>query len=211
MITAQPRARWVTGAGLATAFTNAALAAFYALFAYAHLNAFARDPRPSLLLLVAMEALLAVFVIARAPAEATSFSGYAWLTTLGGTLAPLVLRPVPGAYDLAAGQALQILGAVLALMGVLSLNRSFGLLPAHRRIRCRGMYRWVRHPLYSAYTILQAGYLLSNHSLANVLVLAAAFAFQVLRLLNEERFLSRYSEYAEYKLQTRWRLFPFVF
>jgi protein-S-isoprenylcysteine O-methyltransferase Ste14 len=209
--TATPTRRWVTRAGLASAFSNTVLSTTYALFAYAHLTAFAREPRASLVVIVVMDALVAVLAIARAPAGASSFSAYAWLTTLGGTAAPLLLRPVRGAVDLTVGQVIQVLGAVLAATSVLSLNRSFGLLPAHRGIRRGGMYRWVRHPLYAAYTILQIGYLISNRSVTNALLLAIALGFQVLRLLNEERFLSRYPEYNEYKQRTPWRLLPFVF
>ena len=39
---------------------------------------------------------------------------------------------------------------MLQIAAVLSLNRSFGLLPAHRGVKSDGLYRWVRHPLYTA-------------------------------------------------------------
>ena len=40
---------------------------------------------------------------------------------------------------------------------------------------------------------------------------SVALAFQVARIFNEERFLSRYPEYRRYQRLTRWRLIPFVF
>lgn len=191
--------------------SNLAVALFYGHFAWRNLAAFAARPRASLILIVVMEALLAVFVALRAPAERTSFSGHAWATTLGGTLGPLLLRPVPGAHDLLLGDALQVAGAALALLGVLSLNRSFGLLPAKRSIRSQGLYRWVRHPLYGAYLVLYLGYVASNPSLANAAILSIATACQVLRLLNEEAFLSQYEDYQRYRDATRWRLVPYLF
>ncbi|HZZ83142.1 MAG TPA: methyltransferase [Anaeromyxobacteraceae bacterium] len=197
--------RWERGA------SNLAVALFYASFVYRHLIAYRQAPRASLVIIVVMEALLAAIVVLRAPAERTSFSLRAWVTTLGGTLGPLLLRPVPGARDVLAGDALQVAGATLALLGVLSLNRSFGLLPAKRGIRSQGLYRWVRHPLYGAYLILYLGYAASNPSLANAAILAIATACQVLRLLNEEAFLSQYEDYQRYRSATRWRLLPYVF
>ncbi len=201
-----------TVAGLAQAASNLLLAVFYGLFTWRNGAAFLERPRISLALVVVMEGFLAVIAVARAPADRTSLSPYAWLTAFGGTLTPLLLAPVAGAQDLVAGQALQVLGATLGVVGVLSLSRSFGMLPAHRAcVRTRGLYRWVRHPLYASYLLLQLGYVLNNPGLANVSIVTLAMAFQLLRLLNEERFLSSYPEYARYKLETPWRLFPYVF
>jgi protein-S-isoprenylcysteine O-methyltransferase Ste14 len=92
-----------------------------------------------------------------------------------------------------------------------SLNRSFGLLPAVRPLRFGGSYRWVRHPIYAAYTIQNVGYLASNASARNLALVALALGFQVLRVYNEERVLSSVPEYGRYMERTRWRLLPLVF
>jgi protein-S-isoprenylcysteine O-methyltransferase Ste14 len=50
-----------------------------------------------------------------------------------------------------------------------------------------------------------------NHPSAwNITVFAFAIAFQVLRIRNEEEFLSRYDDYGAYAERTRWRLVPLV-
>jgi protein-S-isoprenylcysteine O-methyltransferase Ste14 len=201
----------VTRAGLSTAFTDVALAALFLLFAYAHYRAFARFQRPSILLIVGMEALFAFFFLTRAPADATAFSPWAWASTIGGTFLPTFLRPGEAAQDVLAGQLVQAVGIAFAVYGTLSLNRSFGLLPAHRAIKTTGAYRWVRHPLYLAYALMSAGYLASNFTLGNLAVVLAGYACQVSRIFNEERLLSGYAAYAEYKARTRWRLLPWVF
>jgi protein-S-isoprenylcysteine O-methyltransferase Ste14 len=201
----------VTRAGLATAFTNVALAALFVLFAYAHYRSFARFQRPSLLLIVVMEALFAVFFLTRAPADATAFSPAAWASTLGGTFLPTFLRPGEASQDVLAGQLVQGVGIALAMYGTLSLNRSFGLLPAHRGIKTTGAYRWVRHPLYAAYGLMSAGYLVSNFTLRNLAIVVVCYGCQVSRIFNEERLLSGYAAYVEYKARTRWRLLPYVF
>lgn len=201
----------VTRAGLTTAGTDVALAALFLLFAYAHYGSFARLQRPSVLLIVLMEALFAFFFLARAPADATAFSPSAWASTLGGTFLPTFLRPGEAPQDVMAGQVLQVVGMAFATYGILSLNRSFGLLPAHRAIKTTGAYRWVRHPLYAAYGLMSVGYLVSNFTLRNLTIVVVGYACQVSRIYNEERLLSGYAGYAAYKARTRWRLLPWVF
>jgi protein-S-isoprenylcysteine O-methyltransferase Ste14 len=157
-----------------------------------------------------METLAAVLFLLRAPATRTSTSPFAWLSTLGGTLTPFLLRPA-GAADSVAGQALQVAGTLMALAALVSLNRSFGLLPAVRGIRQGGVYRLVRHPLYAAYTLQGVGYLLSNRSALNLAIVAAGLGFQILRMGAEERILSTEPAYRAYMGRTRWRLLPFVY
>jgi protein-S-isoprenylcysteine O-methyltransferase Ste14 len=187
------------------------LAGLFLSFAWAHGAAFAATHRPSLALAVATEALLAGFIVARRPATEVSFSPAAWLSSVGGTFAPLLLRPAGGARDQLLGTAIQLVGTACTLAGMVSLNRSIGLLPAHRGIRRRGLYRLVRHPLYSAYGITGLGYLVNHPSARNAAVVAAGCALQVARLVNEERLLSSDPEYVAYKRDTPWRLLPFVF
>jgi protein-S-isoprenylcysteine O-methyltransferase Ste14 len=201
----------VTLAGLREAGANLALAALYFLFAGAHLRAFAAHLRPSLLLVVALETAAAALFLLRSRASQTSFSLHSWLTTLGGTFAPLLLRPSGAARDVLAGQVVQSLGTALAIVSLLSLWRSFGLLPAVRDIRVGGAYRWVRHPLYSAYAVQNLGYLVSNWSPLNLAIVAFAILFQVLRVYNEERLLWSVAAYRRYARRTRWRMVPLVF
>jgi protein-S-isoprenylcysteine O-methyltransferase Ste14 len=201
----------ITRAGLGTAFTNVALASLFFLFAYAHYQNFARYQRPSGLLMVAAEALFGFFFLTRAPADTTAFSASAWASTIGGTFVPMLLRPVEAPQDALAGQLLQVVGISFATYGILSLNRSIGLLPAHRGIKTMGAYQLVRHPLYVAYAVIAVGYLVSNFTIRNLSIVLVGYACQVLRIFNEERLLSGYPAYLEYKARTRWRLLPYVF
>jgi protein-S-isoprenylcysteine O-methyltransferase Ste14 len=195
---------------LGAALTNWALASVFALFAYAHLHAFMEQPRLSLVLVVAMEALVVFFLLIRRSADHTWHSWQTWLTTCGGTFFPLLIRPLETDSDLFAGQALQLVGAAVQLAALLSLNRSFGLLPAYRGLQTNGLYRLVRHPLYAAYAVSLAGYLLNNPSLFNLVVISAGMGLQVMRLLNEEQLLRGYPDYAAFAAKTRWRLIPYL-
>jgi protein-S-isoprenylcysteine O-methyltransferase Ste14 len=204
------RAR-ISRAGLAAAFVDLALATLFLGFAYAQLRSFLRQPRASVLLIVAVETLFAVFFVLRRSPSATSSGLVASLSTVLGTLLPLLLRPVPGAGDLLAAQLVQIAGGALAVAGILSLNRSIGLLPANRGVRSGGAYRLVRHPLYASYLVSHLGYVASNLDAWNVAVTIAALCAQLVRIRGEERLLSVDPAYAAYRARTRWRLVPFVY
>lgn len=200
----------VTRRGLGIAASNLLLAAMFLIFAYHHLVYFAATTRPSLLLIVASESLLVIFVLIRRDPDATWHSWWTWLTMLGGSFGPLLFRPTGVSEEFFIGQAVQIAGLVLQIAAIMSLSRSFGLLPAHRGVKSDGLYRWVRHPLYMAYTLAWVGYVVNNFSLYNVLIFAVATGFQVLRIRNEEAFLGRYPDYVALAERTRWRLVPYV-
>ena len=92
------------------ALINWALAGVFALFAYAHVQAFRETPRLSVLLIVGMEALLVLFVLVRRDPSRTWHSWQTWLTTCGGTVFPMLLRPAEMQSDLLIGQAVQLIG-----------------------------------------------------------------------------------------------------
>jgi protein-S-isoprenylcysteine O-methyltransferase Ste14 len=204
------RTRLVTWSGLYTAFTNVSLATVYLAFAYNHVVAFWSHARASLLLLVVFETFFAVFLLIRREPSYVSLSAAAWMSTTIGTFTPLLLRPT-AAEDLWQGQIVQMAGLVLGLAGLASLNRSVGLLPADRGICCGGVFRWIRHPLYSSYLVMHLGYVTTHLSMWNIGVVLLTLGAQVVRLRGEEKLLSRNPAYVEYMARTRWRLVPLVF
>ena len=201
----------VSWRGLWLASCNVTLAVLSGLFAYSHLLNFTRYKRVSNLLIVAKEALDGCFFLVRRAPLRTSKSPYDWIVGIGSTLLPLLLRPVERPYDFFLGELLQVFGLVLQIIGIISLNRSFGIVAANRGLKTDGLYRVVRHPLYSSYFLDFLGYLINNLSARNCLILAATGFFQVQRIFIEEDFLKRDASYAEYMKRTRWRLIPFIF
>ncbi len=127
--------------GLGAALSNLLLAALFFGFAYAHLQRFLAQPRLSVLLIVAIEGLVAVMLVIRRDPDKTQHGWKTWVATSLGTLAPMLLRPSDAPTDLLVGQVLQVASFALQIGAVLSLNRSFGLLPAHRGVRSDGLYR----------------------------------------------------------------------
>ena len=201
----------ITRTGTSRAGIDLSAAALFGLFAWAHWVSFWKNPRPSLALVVVVELLTAYLLVARRPPDRTSHAAWDWITAVGGTFLPLLLRPAPIASDLAVGEVIQAAGTLLTVLAALSLSRSIGVVPAHRGVRTGGLYRWVRHPLYLSYELTHVGYLISNCTYRNVLLALTTLGLQMLRIANEERFLSRYPEYRQYQVHTRWRLLPFLY
>jgi len=196
--------------GIGLALTNTALAACFFLFAYGHAVSFLEHPRLSVLLIVVTETIVAVLLLVRRDPDETRHTWQTWITTTGGTLAPFLLRPTDVGEDILIGQMLQIVGVLVQIVALAALNRSLGLLPAHRGIKSEGIYRFVRHPLYTAYTVTFAGYLLNNLSIYNAIVVVGGMAFMIMRIYCEEELLRQYPLYASYADKTRWRLIPSV-
>ncbi|AQR70780.1 hypothetical protein BZG29_22550 [Janthinobacterium sp. LM6] len=194
----------------ASLFTSIAMACLWTFFASAHVVGYLQGGDWSYLLFCAAETLAALFFIVRSAPVSVSTDAGDWLLAIGATFAPFLLSPAdiaiwPGARYLLA------LGSLLQIAGLLSLNRSFGLVAAQREIKTGGAYRVVRHPLYASYLISLSGYLLANTSPVNGVVYVLAMLMLVARLLREERFLSSDVRYRVYMRQVKYRLLPFIF
>jgi protein-S-isoprenylcysteine O-methyltransferase Ste14 len=108
------------------------------------------------------------------------------------------------------GVGIIALGLSWEVYSKVTLGRSFGLLPAHRKVVLGGPYRVVRHPIYFGYLVHNTGWLLTNFHWFNVVILATLLLVQVYRIQREELVLSQQPDYREYQGQVRWRLVPFV-
>jgi len=74
-----------------------------------------------------------------------------------------------------------------------------------------GVYSIVRHPMYTGAVLLMIGMPLWLESYAGVIFAALPFAILAVRILIEERFLTRQlAGYEDYTKKVRYRLVPFV-
>ena len=206
----QTRLAGVLCSPLTNAIASGSLCALWALFAYVHFIQFQKTAELSLLLLVVSETLTALMYTARRIPESVSIHPGDWLLAAAGTFLPLLLRPAEtGLVPFAAN--LMVAGLAVQILGLLSLNRSFAIVPAKRIIRTKFMYQWVRHPIYAGYFIIFGCYLLTNSSLSNALIVSATMVLLAWRALREEAHLSMDSEYRAYMRRVRYRIIPGLF
>lgn len=99
-------------------------------------------------------------------------------------------------------------GALIAIWGIISLGRSFGIFVAVRKVVLVGPYKYVRHPIYSGYVFIWLGILLSHLSLGIILLVTIHTVLMVWRAKLEERRLAEASpEYRAHLRETGF-LFP---
>lgn len=200
-----------TQAWLWEKFTNLCLALFYFWFIYIFTTDFVITHRVSSLLMLVYNAVIAFFVLVRVMPREVTANPLEWLISLGGTLGPLFMRPAGEMNDGSVFIVVQAAGLLISLVGMLSLNRSFGILPANRGVKTLGMYGVVRHPLYAGYLLSTTGFFLQNFSVFNTIWWSFWLLCTYGRICIEEKFLSEDEAYVAYKQKVRWRVLPFVF
>lgn len=163
-----------------------------------------------MLIFAIAESIIVFLFIFRTKPQTLSVNMYDWFIAIVGTFAPLFFRPAEWGL-LPIANTLIITGAIIQMMSVLSLNRSFAIIAANRKIKTAWMYRFVRHPIYASYCLTFLGYLLTNTTIANGVVYGVSMLFLYLRIVSEEKHLSLDPLYREYKLKVRYKLFPILF
>jgi protein-S-isoprenylcysteine O-methyltransferase Ste14 len=202
---AEFKGRW--RAIFADAIERLALVLLYAPFVLAF--AATLPLHPWWVLIAISETLAVVLILIRKPGS-MALAPYPFLIGFAGTALPLFIRPVEGAalIPVAITAPLMVVGLALNIGAKLFLNRSFGIVAANRGVKRGGPYRLVRHPMYLGYFATQLGFLLSSFSAQNLLLYSIAWVFQLLRIVEEERFLSVDPAYRAYQSKVRYRLFP---
>jgi protein-S-isoprenylcysteine O-methyltransferase Ste14 len=168
---------------------------------------------PTGFLMLVSEVLVAALTMIRRNAVAVDRTFVARSLTAVSIVGPALVRAFSSAAIASAAVTVFLsgLGLLVAVVGKLSLGRSFGVAPANRGVVSRGLYRVVRHPIYLGYLITHAGFLLANPSFWNLVVLAAADTALLLRAVCEERTLASDAQYAVYMRRVPWRVAPGLF
>lgn len=136
---------------------------------------------------------------------------YAFVPLLPGGLSQNGFHgPVP-LFCVVSGLCLGLAGASLALWGVLSLGKSFGVFVSVRKVVLHGPYRFVRHPIYLGYFFVWFGLLVINLSPAMLMLVAGhLWLFRFRARLEEEGLLAESESYQAYSRGTGF-LFPRFF
>lgn len=159
--------------------------------------------------------LLAVSVVLRAPPAGKARGLEPRVSALAGTFivyafALFPRRELPLTGEIAA-TFLTLIGSAASVFVLAQLGRSFSVMAEARRLVTRGVYRFVRHPLYLAEEFATIGIFIQFCSPGTALLLTAQIAFQLRRMHNEERVLAEtFPEYAAYRARTA-RLIPGVY
>ncbi|NEX94148.1 isoprenylcysteine carboxylmethyltransferase family protein [Caulobacter sp. 17J65-9] len=167
---------------------------------------------PYNVVLLLAEAIVLGLLLVRRPADQLSLNPRDWIVAFGGTAAPLLAAPADGALiPQFAGLIIMIYGLVVSMAAQIALRRSFGVVAANRGVRIGGPYRFIRHPMYVGYFIINTGFLLLNPSVWNLAMFGIGAVLQVMRILAEERVLGADPAYREYAASVPYRLVPKVF
>jgi protein-S-isoprenylcysteine O-methyltransferase Ste14 len=186
------------------------LAFIWGVFAYRHIGAFIATGKIAFLIFCFSESLQAIFFLFRSTPKTVSLEVFDWLVAIGGTFAVLFFRP-GGVVLWQGGEVMVLLGVLIQITALCSLNRSFAIVPALRNVKRQGLYSIIRHPMYASYLVLFTGYLLFNATWLNFLLYVFALIFLFLRIEQEEKHLSQDAGYRSYKERVRFRLIPFVY
>lgn len=85
---------------------------------------------------------------------------------------------------------LSLSGQIISLLAVFYLRRSFAVFIQLRAVIAAGPYKYVRHPMYTGYTVLTCGILLSNACVAYALIAALYVGLLAYRARLEENMLA---------------------
>lgn len=179
-------------------------------FGYRHILAFSATGEWSYLFLCISETLTVGFLLIRTYPKSVSKIPLDWVVAIVGTFSTLLFLPTTWGILPSAKYAIAI-GTLLQIFGMISLNRSFAVVAAKREIKTKGMYRFVRHPLYASYLLTYSGYILTNTDFENLMIYLFAMGCMVLRIFREENHLSVDNAYADYMQRVRYRIIPFIF
>ncbi len=105
-----------------------------------------------------------------------------------------------------AGTLLCVAGLALLMTAVITLRRVIQVAPAPKEgghLVAAGVYRVLRHPIYTAMVILVVGLFLRRPTLAVAIAGAAVIAFLLVKARFEESLLAaKYPDYATYRART---------
>ncbi len=111
------------------------------------------------------------------------------------------------------GRALEALGVLGILICAATLRRSLTAMPipkADGKLSTTGLYRYVRHPMYTSVLLLALGIALHSGSAIKYLLVIFLYVLLYLKSVLEEKYLRlKYSEYAEYSARIP-RFVPFT-
>jgi protein-S-isoprenylcysteine O-methyltransferase Ste14 len=163
--------------------------------------------------LLLFNSLLVFFFLTRRISSVTSARMSDWLVALSTVILSMSLKPHPVGDPLLQliSLGLQAVGLSVMLYSLLSLGKSFGIVPANRSIKRTGAYAWIRHPLYASEMVFYVGFFFGHATWLNGLTIILILLGQLWRVRAEEHLLLKDDQYRAYCLCVPYRFIPKLF
>lgn len=117
---------------------------------------------------------------------------------------------IPVEIDLTS-QILFSCGIAISTFAMLDLGKSFALFPGCSKLVHVGLYRFIRHPIYSGYVLLIASIVVANPSPKNWALSTVFLVLTGLRIKMEENAMLTDQSYVGYKSNVPYRLVPWIY
>lgn len=163
--------------------------------------------------IVVYNTLLLLMFFTRRESVETSRKFVDWFIPIGTVAASMLFRPVgiSSHFFGSASSIIQLVGIIAVILSLGSLGRSFGVIPANRRVKISGAYSFVRHPLYTSELIFYIGFLVGHPSVRNMIFFTFIFLGQLWRAVSEEKLLLNDDKYRQYYNTVPYRFIPGIF
>ena len=136
-----------------------------------------------------------------------------WAFVAGQTILIVTLIAVPGADQWPTPAWIEVSGLALVIVGigviaVAALRLGPALTPTpvpttDARLRTDGLYRWVRHPIYTGVLLAVAGVTVRSGSFVTLAIAGVTFGFFTAKARwEEQRLRERFPDYAGYAATT---------
>lgn len=127
------------------------------------------------------------------------------------TFFPLLLLLIDAPTDLSALAILGLIGGLtVAALGLVDLGGSFEIAPANRGVKCDGLYRFVRHPMYLGYLVSFTSICLAQRTLLHFVIWTGYLVVTCVRISLEEAELCKDRDFVSYSKQVKFKLIPFL-
>lgn len=195
-------------------YLNPTLGSLLFLFTLSHILDFILIKDLMTIIYIVIDFLSVLFIVIKYPVKDISEKIFGHFVAISTTLHIFLFdyTIVQKGFLFNIGSIIFVTGCSLCLFAILSLNRSFSILPTYRGfIQTKYIYQYIRHPIYASYIIINSGFILCYPSIRNVVILIVGVILFVLRIEYEEELLNKYDSYREYKKSTKYKLLPNIY
>ena len=187
----------------------------FMFFCWAVIRVVSADPASRLSVPVLLPALLEVtvgFLFARRSAAQREGDFVDLLVTAASLLLGawmVSMAPHPLEWN-GIAIAVFVVGAVITIVSLLWLGKSFAIFPAYRSLVTDGPYGYIRHPAYLGELLLLLAVALATLTTTSWILMAMSAVLFVLRIVREEGLIGQATDCQEFRDRVRYRLIPFI-